>query len=107
MPLEMPGRREAGLVALRLAREAQGLIAEGLHFGDKDKVIYEAALSAAPEFPEEVTQLALELGARLPEPAHAVQRREEERARERKRREEWAKQNPEKVCTAWRWRPFT
>lgn len=97
MPLEMPGRREAGLVALRLAREAQGLIAEGLHFGDKDKVIYEAALSAAPEFPEEVTQLALELGARLPEPAHAVQRREEERARERKRREEWAKQNPEKV----------
>jgi hypothetical protein len=97
MPAGMPGRREAGIVALELAREAQGLIAEGMHFGDKDKVIYEAALSAAPDVPDEVTQLALELCARHPEPAHAVQRRAEERARERKRRQEWAKQNPEKV----------
>ena len=97
MPVGMPGRKEAGIVALELAREAQGLIAEGMHFGDKDKVIYEAALSAAPEFPDEVTQLALELCARRPEPAHAVQRGTEERLRERKRLEEWAKQNPEKV----------
>ncbi|MGO9701373.1 MAG: hypothetical protein ACLPX7_19160, partial [Xanthobacteraceae bacterium] len=66
-------------------------------FGDKDKVIYEAALSAASEFPDEVTQLALELSCRQPEPAHVIQRREEERAREKKRREEWAKQNPDKV----------
>jgi hypothetical protein len=97
MPPSMPGREEAGVVALELAREAQGLIAEGMHFGDKDKVIYEAALSAAPEFPEDVTQLSLELSGRRPEPAHAVQRRMEEREREKKRREEWAKQNPEKV----------
>jgi hypothetical protein len=97
MPVGMPGRREAGLVALELAREAQGLIAEGMHFGDKDKVVYDAALSAAPEFPDEVTQLALELCTRQPEPAHAVQRRAEEWARERKRWEEWTKQNPEEV----------
>ena len=39
MPVEMPGRREAGSLALELAREAQGLIAEGMLFGDKDKVM--------------------------------------------------------------------
>ena len=97
MPVGMPGREEAGIVATELAKETQGLIAEGMHFGDKDKVIYEAALSAALEFPDEVTQLALELCGRRPEPAHAVRRRAEERAREKRRQEEWAKQNPEKV----------
>ena len=97
MPVGMPGRQDAGLIALELAKETQGLVAEGMPVGDKDKVIWEAALSAAPEFPEEVSQLALELCGRQPEPAHAIQRREEERARERRRREEWAKQNPEQV----------
>ena len=97
MPVSMPGREEAGILALQLAKETQGLIAEGLHFGDKDKVIYEAALWAAPEFPEEVTQLTLEFSARRPEPPYAVQRRADERAREKKRQEEWVKQHPEKV----------
>jgi hypothetical protein len=97
MPVGMPGRQEAGLLALALAKETQGQIAEGMLFGDKDNVIYQAALSAAPEFPEEVSQLALELCGRQPEPAHAIQRREEERAREKQRREERAKQNPEKA----------
>ncbi len=97
MPVGMLGRTEAGIVALELAREAQGLIAEGTYFADKDQVIYEAALSAATEFPEDVTPLALELCGRGPEAAHAVQRRAEERAREKTRREQWAKQNPENV----------
>ena len=95
MPVEMPGRREAGSLALKLAKEAQGLIAEGMLFGDKDKVIYEAMLSAAPEFPDEVTQIALELCGRKNEPAHAVQRRHEERERRTKLRKEWEEKNPE------------
>lgn len=95
MPVEMPGRREAGSLALELAREAQGLIAEGMLFGDKDKVIYEAMLSAAPEFPDEVTQIALELCGRKNEPGHAVQRRREERDRRAKLRKEWEEKNPE------------
>jgi hypothetical protein len=32
MPIEVPGRREAGLLALRLGKETQGLIAEGVYF---------------------------------------------------------------------------
>jgi hypothetical protein len=95
MPVEMPGRREAGLLALELAKEAQGLTAVGMHFGDKDKVIYEAMLSAAPEFPEEVVQIALELCGRKDEPAHAVQRRCEEQDRRAKLRKEWEAKNPE------------
>jgi len=95
MPAEIPGRREAGSLALELAREAQGLAAEGMHFGDKDKVIYEAMLSAAPEFPDEVTQIALELSGRKNEPAHAVQRRREEQDRRAKLRKEWEAKNPE------------
>ncbi len=96
MPTGMPGRKEAGSLTLELAKEAQGLVAEGLHFGDKDKVIYEAVLSAAPEFPTEVTQIALELCGRRNEPGHAVQRRQEEDERQAKLREEWANKNPEK-----------
>ena len=96
MPPGMPGRKEASLLALEMAKEAQGLIAEGMFFGDAEKVIYEAVLSAAPEFPEDVTQVALELCERRPEPAHAVERRRAERQRQRKLQEEWAKKNPEK-----------
>ena len=41
-----------------------------------------------------------------PKPAHAVQRRAEERAREAKRRAEWARRNPEKVRETQRAAPF-
>jgi hypothetical protein len=64
---------------------------------DKDKVIYEAMLSAAPEFPDEIAGMALELAGRRDEPAHAVQRRNEERERRRQQREEWTKKNPERA----------
>jgi hypothetical protein len=95
MPTGMPGRKEAGALALELAKEAQGLVAQGMHFGDKDKVIYEALLSAAPEFPDEVAQIALELCGRRDEPEHAIQRGLDEEERQAKQREEWRKKNPE------------
>ncbi len=64
MPEGMPGRHEAALLALELAKETQDLIAEGMHFGDKDQVVYEALLWAGRNLPEEVTQVALELAGR-------------------------------------------
>jgi hypothetical protein len=57
MPDVFAGGREAGLLALELAKETQGSIAEGMHFSSQDQVVYEAVLSAAREFPEEVTQI--------------------------------------------------
>ena len=99
MPDEMPGRREAGLLALDLAKETQGRIAEGMHFGDKDQVVYEALLSAGKEFPEEVTQIALELCARRDEPQHAINRAIEAEERQAKLREEWRQKNPEEERT--------
>jgi hypothetical protein len=97
MPVGLPGRHEAGLLALALAREAQALIAaETVHFRDKDKSIHEALLSAAPEFPNEVAQIARELCGRKNEPAHAVQRRRDEQERQKRQQEEWEKKNPER-----------
>jgi hypothetical protein len=95
MPLEMPGRAEASALAIALAKEAQALLAEGSHFTEKSQVIFEALLNAAPELPEEVAQVALELAERRPEPEHAIQRRREFQAREAKLRAEWRRRNPE------------
>ena len=95
IPVGVLGRHEAGLIAIELAKETQGLIAEDVHFGDKDKIVYEALLSAAPEFPDEVTQIALELCARRDEPQHAIERAIEEQERQARLREEWRKKNPE------------
>ena len=66
-----------------------------MHFGDKDKVVYEALLSAGKEFPEEVTQIALELCGRREEPRHAILRAIEADEREARQREEWRKKHPE------------
>ncbi len=99
MPDDVSGRHEAGFLALELAKETQRLIAEGMHFGDKDQVVYEALLSAAKEFPEEVTQIALELCARRDEPQHAIQRAIEAEERQAKLREEWRKKHPEEKRT--------
>ena len=95
MPGGVAGRHEASLLALELARETQGLIAEGLHFGAKDQVVYEALLFAAREFPEEVTQIALELCARCDEPQHSIQRAIEAEKRQVKLRAEWLRRHPE------------
>jgi len=95
MPVGVLGRHEAGLIAIELAKETQGLIAEDMHFGDKDKTVYEALLSAAPEFPDEVTQIALELCARRDEPQHAIERAIGAQEREARLREEWRRNHPE------------
>jgi hypothetical protein len=75
MPAEFPGREEAGQVALALVREVQGRRAEGVMFvGNADRVICEALLQASPEYPEEVSQLVLELCGRREEDAAIAQR---------------------------------
>jgi hypothetical protein len=95
MPDGMSGRQESGLLALELAKETQGLIAEEVHFGEKDQVVFEAVLSAAKEFPDEVTQIALELCARRDEPQHAVERANKTKEEQAKRWEQWSKEHPE------------
>jgi hypothetical protein len=76
IPLTWPGRKEAAKVALELARELQGILAEGVIVLDEiDVPIYQALLQAAPELPEEVAELALELAARRPESERVQGRR--------------------------------
>src|SRR5262249_41688289 len=51
-----------------LCRELQGRVAEGVIFaGDVGKVVFEALLYAAPEFPDEVSEIALQLCGRREE----------------------------------------
>jgi hypothetical protein len=64
--------------------------------GIRIKDVYEAMLSGAPEFPDEVAQIALELCGRKDEPAHAIKRRDEEQERQYRLQQEWRKKNPEK-----------
>jgi len=76
MPVGFPGRREAGIVALTLAQELQGRRAEGVEFiGEAGKVLFESLLYAAPEFPEAVSEIALELCGRREEGEALLQRR--------------------------------
>ena len=87
MPVEFPGREEAGQVALALAREVQGRRAEGVMFvGNVDRVICEALLQASPEYPDEVSQLVLELCGRREEDA-VIARRATEAAEARQQEE--------------------
>jgi hypothetical protein len=95
MPQGVAGRREAALLALEIAKEAQGRAAEGMHFGDNDKTVCEALLWAALEFPDEVAKIALEFAARHDEPTHSIERAIAAQEREKKHREEWRKNHPE------------
>jgi len=95
IPREMFLSEEAGRLAIDLAKEIQGQIAEDIHFGDKDQVIYEALMWAANEFPDEVANVALELCGRREVPKHAILRAVEAQEREAKSREEWRKTHPE------------
>jgi ABC transporter family protein len=94
MPKEVIGRREAALLAIESAKEVQARIAEDRHWGDKDKVVYEALMWGATEFPDEVAQIALELSGRRDEPEHAIDRAIAKQEQERKQREEWLKTHP-------------
>jgi hypothetical protein len=102
MPEGMPGRKEAGGLALDLAKEVQGLIAEGALFRDQDQIVYEALLYAGREFPSEVGQIALQLGARCDEPDHAAQRRIESQKRKATAEKEWLRNHPEVQKTKYR-----
>ena len=58
----MPWRKQAAELALAIGREVQALNAEGNYYSDgHDKTVYEAVLAAAPELPDEVAQICLEL----------------------------------------------
>ena len=61
----MPWRKQAAELALAIGREVQALNAEGNYYSNgHDRTVYEAVLSAAPELPDEVAQLCLELAER-------------------------------------------
>jgi hypothetical protein len=96
MPKGLVGRPQAATLALDLAKEARGRVAEGFHFsGEPSRNIFAALLYAAPEFPDEVSEIALELSARREEPKHAIERAiaaEKERDRQR---QEYLRKHPE------------
>jgi len=61
----MPWRREAASLAVAVAREVQAWHAEGNFLsGGAHRVVYEAALYAALDLPEDVVSLSLELAQR-------------------------------------------
>ena len=91
-----PLRHEAAAVSLQMAREIQAAIAEGAYFPDDSaQDAYRAFLNAAPDLPEEVTQLALELCRRRDPAPEIVARKEQAIERQRKEREEFLSENPE------------
>ena len=68
IPREWGGRTDAATLALALARETQGLRVEDVWFSEKaDQKIYEALCQATRDYPEEVSQVLLELCHRRPE----------------------------------------
>ena len=105
MPPEMPGRTEAASIAVALAIEMQGLVAEGVLFVEVDRVVCEALLYAASELPEEVSQIALQLACRRDEPDHAIKRRAEARRQEAERHAQWIKNNPQEHARRKQYRP--
>jgi hypothetical protein len=87
--------RRGRSVAIKLAKELQGQIAEGRHFRNGGKSVYEALLSAATEFPDDVAQIARELCGRRDEPRHAILRSIEANEKREEREREWLAKNPE------------
>ena len=92
----MPWRREAAELALAIGREIQALNAEGNYFSNgHDKAAYEALLWAAPDLPDEVAVLCLELAERRdfdPDIRRRVDATHERRREERRR---WLAAHPE------------
>lgn len=93
-----PWRLEAAQTALRMAREVQATKAEGAYFRDnEDQKAYEALLNAAPDLPDEVTQVALELCGRKDPDPQITARAERAAERRREEREEFLRTHPENV----------
>jgi hypothetical protein len=96
VPEGFPGREDAAEIAVALAREVQGRLAEYRHYvreGFQDT--YEALLYAAREKPDEVGQIALELSHRREQPRHALLREAEAEERRAEAREKARAANPE------------
>ena len=96
----MPWRKQAAELALAIGREVQALNAEGNYYSDgHDKTVYEAVLAAAPELPDEVTQICLELATRRDLDAAISARVEEAHERQREQRRQYLEANPERRRT--------
>jgi hypothetical protein len=93
----MPWRKEAAELALVIGREVQALNAEGDYYSlDQDKAVYEAVLSAAPEMPDDVAQLCLELAHRRDLDPAIIVRVEQACERRREQRRQFLEANPER-----------
>jgi len=92
-------RSDASRLALLLAKEAQALHGEGMIFEDNsDRKIYEAALWALPDLPEDVCTFALEMSCRRADPLEVLRRQAARAERERLETEEWRARNPEQAA---------
>ena len=93
----MPWRREAAELAVAAGREVQALNVEGDYFSDRQDVfVYEAVLWAAPELPDEVAQLCLELAQRRDLDPKIRERVAKAHARKREERRQWLAAHPER-----------
>ena len=93
----MPWRREAAELAVAIGREIQALNAEGNYFSDRqDKFAYEAVLWAAPELPDDVAQLCLEIAQRRDLNPEIRERVAQAHARRREERRQSLAAHPER-----------
>jgi hypothetical protein len=91
----MPWRKEAAELALVIGRDVQGLNAEGDYFSDNhDKPVYEAVLFAAPDLPDDVAGLCLELAQRRDPQPEISARVQQARERQREQRRQYLAANP-------------
>ena len=93
----MPWRQEAAELAVAIGREVQALNAEGNYISNnQDKFPYEAVLWAAPELPDDVAQLCLELAERRDLNEEVRARVDETHARRREERRQRLAAHPER-----------
>jgi len=96
----MPWRKQAAELALAIGREVQALNAEGNYYSNgHDRTVYEAVLSAAPEMPDEVAQLCLELAERRDLDPAIRARVKQAHERQRQQRRQYLVANPERRRT--------
>jgi hypothetical protein len=92
----MPWRQEAAELALAVGREIQACNAEGNYFGNgHDKSAYKAVLWAAPDLPDEVAALCLELAERRDMNPDIRRRVDETHERRREERRQCLAAHPE------------